>query len=160
MKILVIGGGAREHALVWKLSHDDPTAEILAAPGNAGISKIARCVDVTPTDVNRLAALAAGENVELTVVGPEVALAAGVVDAFRARSLPIFGPTADAARLESSKSFAKELMRGAGVPTARASAFTDAAAAKRALRDFGAPVVIKACGLAAGKGVTFATSVA
>ncbi len=149
----MVGGGGREHALAWKLRRDDPSLEIVAAPGNPGLAELGRCIAVGATDVAALADIARGERPDLTIVGPEAPLAAGIVDAFRAERLPIFGPTAAAARIESSKSFAKELMLGAGVPTARAERHTSAVAAKRAARELGAPVVIKASGLAAGKGV-------
>ncbi|HEY9479051.1 MAG TPA: phosphoribosylamine--glycine ligase, partial [Gemmatimonadaceae bacterium] len=153
MKVLLVGGGGREHALAWKLRHDDPSIELISAPGNPGLAEIGRCVAVAATDIAGLTALARAERPELTLVGPEAPLAAGIVDAFRAEGLPIFGPTAAAARIESSKSFAKELMTAAGVPTARAERHTSADAAKRSARQLGAPLVIKASGLAAGKGV-------
>lgn len=160
MKVLMVGGGGREHALAWKFHRDNPSLELVAAPGNPGLAEIGRCVAVAATDIPALIALARAERPELTLVGPEAPLAAGIVDAFRAESLPIFGPTAAAARIESSKSFAKELMAAAGVPTARAERHTDAAAAKRAARSFGVPVVVKASGLAAGKGVMICQTVA
>ena len=153
MKVLVVGGGGREHALVWKLQRDDPALELLAAPGNPGIAAIARCVPVAATDIQALVDLVAIEHVDLTIVGPEAPLASGLVDRLTAAGYPAFGPTAAAARIETSKAFAKELMLRAGIPTARASRHTDPASAKRAAREFGAPVVIKASGLAAGKGV-------
>jgi phosphoribosylamine--glycine ligase len=153
MKVLMVGGGGREHALAWKFHRDNPSIELIAAPGNPGLAELGRCVAIAATDISALTALARAERPDLTLVGPEAPLAAGIVDAFRAESLPIFGPTAAAARIESSKSFAKELMAAAGVPTARAERHTHAATAKRAVRSFGAPVVIKASGLAAGKGV-------
>jgi len=153
VKVLIIGGGGREHALAWKLKQESPDAEIVAAPGNPGIAELGRCVPVLATDVERLSALAEHERPDFTLVGPEAPLALGVVDRFRARGLPIFGPTQAAARIETSKAFAKQLMLDAGVPTAMAYRHTDAAAAKRAARELGAPVVVKASGLAAGKGV-------
>ena len=149
----MVGGGGREHALAWKLHRDHPSIVLVAAPGNPGLAEIGRCVPVAAADVAALTALARTEHPDLTIVGPEAPLAAGIVDAFRAEAMPIFGPTAAAARIESSKGFAKELMAAAGVPTARAERHTDAAAARRAVRSFGLPVVIKASGLAAGKGV-------
>jgi phosphoribosylamine---glycine ligase len=152
MKVLLVGGGGREHALAWKLLRDDPSAELLAAPGNPGIAEIAQCVPL-PADHRELVALARREGVTFTVVGPEAPLAEGIVDRFRAAGQAIFGPTAAAARVESSKSFAKSLMEEAGVPTARAERHTMLDEARRALGRFGAPVVIKASGLAAGKGV-------
>lgn len=153
MKVLIVGGGAREHALAWKMVRDLPSLELLAAPGNPGIAELGRCVPVSASGIDALRELARAERPDLTVVGPEGPLAAGIVDAFRADGLAIFGPTAAAARIESSKSFAKALMQEAGVPTARAERHTDPARAKEAARRFGAPVVIKASGLAAGKGV-------
>ncbi|MEY3701639.1 MAG: hypothetical protein RI891_931 [Gemmatimonadota bacterium] len=158
MKILLVGSGGREHALAWKLTRDDPTVEIIAAPGNAGIAAIARCVPTTVTDLDGLIALAKVEGVAFTVVGPEAPLEAGIVDRFRAEGLPIFGPTAAAARIETSKHFAKSLMLRAGIPTARAETFTEVAAAKAAVRAHSLPVVIKASGIAAGKGVVIAQS--
>lgn len=153
MKVLMVGGGGREHALAWKFHRDNPSIELVSAPGNPGLAEIGRCVAIAATDIPALTALARVERPDLTLVGPEAPLAAGIVEAFRAESLPIFGPTSAAARIESSKSFAKELMLAAGVPTARAERHTNAAAAKRAVRSFGVPVVVKASGLAAGKGV-------
>ena len=158
MKVLIVGSGAREHALAWKLTRDDPTITLLAAPGNPGISAHGRCVPVKATDTERLAALAEEERVDVTVVGPEAPLAAGLVDHFQKRRLPVFGPTQGAARIESSKRFAKELMRKANVPTASASWHQDVTSAKRAAHALGAPVVIKASGLAAGKGVVVCSS--
>ena len=159
MKILLVGSGGREHALAWKLSRDDESLELIAAPGNPGIAALGRCVKADPADAAALLQLALAEKPDLTVVGPEAALAAGIVDRFRQASLPIFGPTRAAAEIETSKAFAKALMTSAGVPTARAVRHTDAMAAKRSVRDFGAPVVIKASGLAAGKGVVVCGSV-
>lgn len=160
MKLLLIGGGGREHALAWKLRRDDPSLEIIAAPGNPGIAALARCVPVAVTDIVALVDLAHAESVDLVVVGPEAPLAAGIVDIFRAVGVPVFGPTRRAAEIETSKRFSKDLMLRAGVPTARAEHFTDVAAAKAAVRRFGTPVVIKASGLAAGKGVIVAGSIA
>jgi len=153
VKVLIIGGGGREHALAWKLKQEAPDTEIVAAPGNPGIAALGRCVPVAATDVDRLVALAEHERPDFTLVGPEAPLALGVVDRFRVRGLPIFGPTQAAARIETSKAFAKQLMLDAGVPTATAYRHTNADAAKRAARALGPPVVIKASGLAAGKGV-------
>jgi len=158
MKVLIVGGGGREHALAWKLRRDDPGGELIVAPGNPGVAAIARCVPIAVGKLEELATLAETERVDLTVVGPEGPLEGGIVDLFRSRGLPIFGPTRDAARIETSKRFAKELMSRAGVSTARATSHKDAIKAKRALSDFGTPVVIKASGLAAGKGVVVAQS--
>ena len=158
MKVLIVGGGGREHALAWKLRRDDPNAELIAAPGNPGIGLVARCVPIAADKLEPLAELAEAQRVDFTVVGPEVPLEAGIVNLFQSRGLPIFGPTREAARIETSKRFAKDLMMRAGVPTARATHHTDARAAKLALAEFTAPVVIKASGLAAGKGVVIAQS--
>jgi phosphoribosylamine--glycine ligase len=156
MKVLIVGGGGREHALAWKLRREEPALEIVAAPGNPGIAQLGRCVNVAAADVDGLLALAEAERPDWTLVGPEAPLAAGIVDRFRERGLPIFGPTAAAAEIETSKAFAKQLMVDAGVPTARAERHADPAGAKDAARQFGAPVVVKASGLAAGKGVVVA----
>ena len=158
MKVLIVGGGGREHAIAWKLKQDSPSIDLLAAPGNPGIAEHARCVPVAISDVNALASLAEDERADLTVVGPEAPLEAGITDVFARRGLNVFGPTAAAARIETSKTFAKELMVRAGVPTARAEAHTDPVEAKRAVAGMGAPVVVKASGLAAGKGVIVAQS--
>lgn len=158
MKVLIVGGGGREHALAWKLRRDDPACEIIAAPGNPGIATIGRCVDISVTNIPALITLARSVGVDFTIVGPEGPLEAGIVDRFREQGLAIFGPTKSAARIETSKRFAKELMQAAGVPTASARTFTDAAAAKAEARHLGAPVVIKASGIAAGKGVIVAMS--
>jgi phosphoribosylamine--glycine ligase len=158
VKVLIVGGGGREHAIAWKLKQDASSLEIFAAPGNPGIAELARCVPIAASDIEKLVSLAASERIDLTVVGPEVPLEAGIVDRFTERGLPIFGPTAAAARIETSKRFAKELMIRAGVPTARAEIHTDPRKAKRAAAEMGAPVVIKASGLAAGKGVIVAQS--
>ena len=153
MKVLIVGGGGREHALAWKLKQDDPSIQLYAAPGNPGIAEIAQCVPISGTDIDGLLGLAAQKSVDLTVVGPEAPLSIGIVDRFRAAQLPVFGPTRAAAEIETSKAFSKSLMRRAGVPTARAETCTGLAEAREALRRFGAPVVVKASGLAAGKGV-------
>jgi phosphoribosylamine--glycine ligase len=160
MKVLIVGGGGREHALAWKLCRDDSSLSLIAAPGNPGISQLARCVPIAVDRLKELANLAEEEQVDLTVVGPEAPLEAGIVNLFQSRGLPVFGPTREAARIETSKRFAKDLMVRAGIPTARASQHSDAKEAKAALADFGTPVVIKASGLAAGKGVIVAQSTA
>ena len=159
MKILLLGSGGREHAIAWKLKQDDPSVALVAAPGNPGITTLGRCVPVNPTDSAAVVALARNEEPDLVVIGPEAPLAAGVSDALRAAGFRVFGPSKAAAQLESSKRFAKELMLAAGVPTAGASWHTDSPSAKRAVRMGGAPVVIKASGLAAGKGVVVAQTV-
>jgi phosphoribosylamine--glycine ligase len=159
VKILIVGSGGREHALAWKLHHDDPDSELFVAPGNPGIAGIARCVPIGVSKLEELANFAENERIDLTVVGPEGPLEGGIVNLFQSRGLPIFGPTREAARIETSKRFAKELMARAGVPTARATYHTDLREAKASLAEFGAPVVIKASGLAAGKGVVVAQSI-
>ena len=160
MKILVIGAGGREHALAWKLAQSARVAEVIVAPGNAGTAREAKCrnVAVKVTDIDGLLALAQGEAVALTVVGPEVPLVAGVVDRFRAASLRIFGPTAAAAQLEGSKAFAKDFLARHGIPTAFYEVHSDVDAALAYVHRKGAPIVVKADGLAAGKGVIVAMS--
>jgi phosphoribosylamine---glycine ligase len=160
MKALIVGGGGREHALAWKLRKDQPSLEILAAPGNPGIAALGRCVPVRVDDAAGIVQLATNEKPDLVVIGPEAPLAAGLADALRSAGIPVFGPSRAAARIESSKAFAKALMREAGVPTARATRCIDAAAAKLSARELGAPVVIKASGLAAGKGVIVCETIA
>lgn len=156
MKILVIGGGGREHALVWKLAQSKSRPELFCAPGNAGTAAAARNIPIRADDVAGLLEWAKKERPELTVIGPEAPLCLGLADAFRAEGLRVFGPCRAAARIEGSKSFAKEIMAAAGVPTAESEVFTDAGAAVAALGRFGLPVVVKADGLAAGKGVVIA----
>ena len=156
MKILVIGGGGREHALAWKLAQGERVQAVYVAPGNGGTAVDARLKNVPLTDPGQLADFCQAEKIALTVVGPEVPLAAGVVDTFRARGLRIFGPTQAAAQLESSKAFAKSFMQRHGIPTALYVTFTEAAAAHAHVAKHGAPIVIKADGLAAGKGVVVA----
>ena len=158
MKILVIGSGAREHAMVWKLSRERDVTEILCAPGNPGIAALARCVAADLTKPAELLAIASREAVDLTVVGPEVPLSHGVVDLFAARGGAIVGPTRAAAQLESSKSFAKDFMARHGVPTARFRVCGSAEGARAAVAsgEYGYPLVLKADGLAAGKGVVIA----
>jgi phosphoribosylamine--glycine ligase len=160
MRVLIVGGGGREHALAWKLTQDQPSIEIIAAPGNPGLATLGRCVAMSADDILGIVALAMQEKPNLVVIGPEAPLAAGLADALRTVGIPVFGPSRGAARIESSKAFAKSLMREAGVPTARAIRCIDTPAAKRAARDFGAPVVIKASGLAAGKGVIVCSTIA
>ena len=152
MRLLVVGGGGREHALADKLRRDAPGAEIFCAPGNPGIAELAEPVAIPADDIRGLASFAADRLIDLTVVGPEVPVAEGFSVLFEAGGLALFGPSAAAARLESSKAFAKALMRDCGGPTAELRTFTDADAAKRHLAETGAPIVVKASGLAAGKG--------
>ncbi len=156
MKILVVGSGGREHALAWKLAQSKRIQVVLVAPGNGGTALDVRMKNVAITDPVALADFAQQEQVTLTVVGPEAPLAAGIVDIFRERGMHIFGPTRKAAQLESSKDFAKSFMERHGIPTARYQTFSDAAAAHRYIDEQGAPIVVKADGLAAGKGVVVA----
>ena len=156
MKVLVIGGGGREHALAWKLAQAERVQTVYVAPGNGGTAADPALKNVPLTDPAALADFAAAEKVALTVVGPEGPLAAGVVDLFRARGLRIFGPTQAAAQLESSKSYAKAFMQRHGIPTALYATYTEADAAHAHVDKHGAPIVVKADGLAAGKGVVVA----
>ena len=156
MKILVIGGGGREHALVWKLNQSAHVEKIFCAPGNPGISEMAECVPIAVNQVDQLAEYAESQKIDLTVVGPEEPLVLGVVDEFKKRGLKIYGPDRQSAKLEGSKAYAKSVMKRFGIPTARYEEFTDFEDALGYLRDQGAPIVIKADGLAAGKGVTVA----
>jgi phosphoribosylamine--glycine ligase len=153
MKILVIGSGGREHALVWKISQSPKTKKIFCAPGSAAIGELAEIVAIAPEQIEPLADFAAREKIDLTVVGPELPLTLGIVDLFQQRGLRIFGPNRLAAQLEGSKAFAKEILRDTGIPTAAFGAFADAAAAKDFIATQKMPVVVKADGLAAGKGV-------
>jgi phosphoribosylamine--glycine ligase len=160
MKVLVLGGGGREHALAWKLQQEPGVSEVMCAPGNPGTAQCARNVALDILDPAAVSAFVLAEAVDLTVVGPEQPLAAGVSDALRAAGAAVFGPSQAAARLETSKAFAKAFMARHGVPTARAAICTTAEQAEVAVAAFGAPVVVKADGLAAGKGVTVATTTA
>jgi phosphoribosylamine--glycine ligase len=160
MKLLVIGSGGREHALAWKLAQGARVQKVYVAPGNGGTANENGVQNVALAGNDELVAFARKESIHLTVVGPEAPLAAGVVDAFRAAGLRIFGPTRDAAQLEASKDFAKRFMVRHGIPTARHATFEDAAQAKAYVAKQGAPIVVKADGLAAGKGVVVAQSVA
>ena len=159
MKVLVIGSGGREHALVWKLAQSPKVEKIYGAPGNPGIAQIGECVNISPTDIKGLADFAEKEGVDLTVVGPEAPLVAGIVDEFENRGLKIFGPSKEAAKLEGSKAFSKEMMKKYGVPTADFEVFDDPEKAKKYIKEKGAPIVVKADGLAAGKGVVVARNV-
>ncbi|MEP7180992.1 MAG: phosphoribosylamine--glycine ligase [Betaproteobacteria bacterium] len=159
MNVLVIGSGGREHALAWKLAQSPRAAKVYVAPGNAGTAREPDLNNVDVTAIPELVAFARERQVALTVVGPEAPLAAGVVDAFRAAGLPIFGPTQAAAQLESSKDYAKAFMARYGIPTAASRTFTDAGEARAYVSERGAPIVVKADGLAAGKGVVVAATV-
>jgi phosphoribosylamine--glycine ligase len=158
MKILVIGGGGREHALCWKLGQSARVTGLFCAPGNAGTESLGQNVPISVTDLDALANFAADTGIGLTVVGPDDALAAGIVDCFRSRGLRIFGPTREEARFESSKAFAKGFMQRHGIPTARFGEFTGSAEAHRFCQGMSYPVVIKADGLALGKGVIIAAN--
>ncbi|MFM8866015.1 MAG: phosphoribosylamine--glycine ligase [Limnohabitans sp.] len=160
MKVLVIGGGGREHALAWKLAQSPKVQQVYVAPGNGGTARDRNLVNVPVTDVMQLREWAQANQIALTVVGPEAPLAAGVVDAFRAHGLRIFGPTRAAAQLESSKAFSKAFMARHAIPTAEFETFTDPVAAHAYVERKGAPIVVKADGLAAGKGVVVAMTLA
>jgi phosphoribosylamine--glycine ligase len=160
MNILVIGSGGREHALAWKLAHSERSSKVFVAPGNAGTALEKNLTNVPISDIPALIEFAKAENIQLTVVGPEAPLSQGIVDAFRLAGLKIFGPTQAGAQLESSKDFAKAFMQRHGIPTADYQTFSDAAAAHAYIDAKGAPIVIKADGLAAGKGVVVAMDLA
>ncbi|NPA25805.1 MAG: phosphoribosylamine--glycine ligase [Deltaproteobacteria bacterium] len=159
MKILVVGGGGREHALVWKLSQSNKINQIFCAPGNAGIASLATCVPIDADDIYRLLEFARNEGIDLTIVGPEDPLVAGIVDAFQAADLKIFGPNQAAAQIEGSKTFCKNLLKKHGIPTGDYASFDNLDDAIEYVYKKGAPIVIKADGLAAGKGVVVAQSV-
>ncbi|MEX2123798.1 MAG: phosphoribosylamine--glycine ligase [Woeseia sp.] len=158
MKVLIVGGGGREHALAWKCAQSPNVTEVLVAPGNAGtaLEPNLRNIAVASDDIDELLAVAESEAVGLTIIGPELPLVAGIVDRFRARGLACFGPTAEAAQLEGSKSFSKSFLERHNIPTAAYRSFTDLDAALRYIRSEGVPIVVKADGLAAGKGVVVA----
>jgi phosphoribosylamine--glycine ligase len=158
MKVLVIGSGGREHALVWKISQSANKPKIYCAPGSAAIGKLAALVAIQPEQVEKLADFATNEKIDLTVVGPELPLTVGIADLFESRGLRIFGPNKTAAQLEGSKAFAKEMLKQNNIPTAAFGTFTDALSAKQYLSERGPPYVVKADGLAAGKGVLICSS--
>jgi phosphoribosylamine--glycine ligase len=160
MKVLVIGSGGREHALAWKLVQSAGVTEVLVAPGNAGtgLERGVRNVDIVATDIESVLELAQSEHIDFTIVGPEAPLVMGAVDQFIAAGLPCFGPSQAAAQLEGSKAFSKDFMRRHNIPTAAYASFTDVSEATQYIRDNGAPIVVKADGLAAGKGVVVAQS--
>ncbi|MEQ8440578.1 MAG: phosphoribosylamine--glycine ligase [Alphaproteobacteria bacterium] len=159
MRILVVGSGGREHALCWSIAASPLTGKLFCAPGNAGIAQEAECVPIKAEDVDGIVAFAAAEKIDLVVVGPEAPLVAGLADRLREMDIPVFGPGAAAAALEGSKGFSKDICRKYAIPTADYGRFTDADAAKAYIREKGAPIVVKADGLAAGKGVTVAMTV-
>lgn len=158
MRILLIGGGGREHALAWKLAQSDKVEKIFAAPGNPGIAMLKKCscIDLKMDDLEKVADYAEEESIDLTVVGPEATLVAGIADVFKRRGLPVFGPSKAAAQLEGSKAFSKELMAKYNIPTAFFKICEDMETAKAYVKEKGAPIVVKADGLAAGKGVVVA----
>src|SRR2546426_10901589 len=158
MKLLVIGSGGREHAIAWRLAQSPRVQKVFVAPGNGGTAREARLENVAISAIDKLAEFALAENIYLTVVGPEAPLAEGIVDLFRSKGLRIFGPTRACARLESSKEFAKEFMTRHRIPTAKFSSFDSAAAAHAYVEANRAPIVVKADGLAAGKGGAGATA--
>lgn len=153
MKVLVIGGGGREHALCWKISQSPLVDRIYCAPGNAGISKIAECIDIKPVDIESLIRFSKAEEIDITVIGPEQPLAQGIVDKFEAEKLRVFGPSKEAALIESSKVFSKHLMRKYNIPTPFFSTFNNFSDAVKWVREVKPPLVVKADGLAGGKGV-------
>jgi phosphoribosylamine--glycine ligase len=158
MKLLVIGGGGREHALAWKIAQSQRVSQVFVAPGNAGTSREPGVINIAQQEIPALVEFARRESIALSVVGPEAPLAAGLVDAFRAAGLRIFGPTQAAAQLESSKDFAKDFMVRHRIPTARHRTFDDPSEAHAYIDARGAPIVVKADGLAAGKGVVVAAT--
>ena len=159
MKILVIGSGGREHALVWKISQSPKVTKLFCAPGSAAIGELAQCVTINPEQIETLASFAEEEKIDLTVVGPELPLTLGISDIFESRDLKIFGPNKAAAQLEGSKTFAKEILQQNNIPTAIFGSFTDQAAARQHIERHPAPYVIKADGLAAGKGVVISPTI-
>ena len=160
MKVLVVGSGGREHTLTWKLAQSQTVDQIYCAPGNGGIAQVATCVDLSVDDLAGLADFAEQESIDLTLVGPEASLVAGIADVFAQRGLTIYGPTQAAARLEGSKSFTRQLLRKHDIDHIQFGVFTDSSAAKAYARQQGAPIVVKADGLASGKGVEVAQTVA
>ncbi|MEO2083708.1 MAG: phosphoribosylamine--glycine ligase, partial [Desulfurobacteriaceae bacterium] len=159
MKVLIVGSGGREHAIAWKVAQSPKVKKVYAAPGNPGVARIGECVDIKPEEIEKLANFAEREGIDLTIVGPEAPLVAGIVNEFEKRGLRIFGPSKEAARLEGSKAFSKEMMKKFNVPTAEFEVFEDPEKAKEYVRKKGTPIVVKADGLAAGKGVVVAKTV-
>ncbi len=159
MKILIVGGGGREHALTWKLAREKGVT-VYCAPGNGGTADVATNVPISAEDIGALRDLAVKEKIDLTVVGPEAALVSGITDLFKKEGLTVFGPSKAAARIEGSKSFSKNLMKKYDIPTGEFAEFTDPEAARKYIEHSGAPIVVKADGLAAGKGVILCSTVA
>jgi phosphoribosylamine--glycine ligase len=159
MKVLVVGGGGREHALVWKIAQSPRVTKIYAAPGNAGMAQLAECIALKADDIAGLVTFGKANGIDLTIVGPEGPLSMGIVDSFGKAGLRAFGPARSAAEIESNKAFTKDLMRNYHIPTASYGTFTDPKAAEEYIRRHGAPIVVKAAGLAAGKGVAVAETV-
>lgn len=157
MKILVVGGGGREHAICWKLSREKNVEKIYCAPGNAGIASVAECVDIKDNEIDKLCDFAKNNGIDLTIIGPEVPLVLGISDVFKENGLRVFGPDGKCSMLEGSKAFSKEFMIRHNIPTAKYKKYTDVSQAISEIDDFGYPVVIKADGLAAGKGVVIPT---
>lgn len=153
MRVLVVGGGGREHALIWKIRQSPRVKELYCAPGNAGIAQVAKCINIAAEDLDGLLEFALEKKIDLTVVGPEIPLTLGIVDRFQREGLRIFGPSQKAAEIEGSKAFSKELMAKYNIPTARYDVFTDSQKAKQYIEEIAMPCVVKADGLAAGKGV-------
>ncbi|MCS7186841.1 MAG: phosphoribosylamine--glycine ligase, partial [Armatimonadota bacterium] len=158
MKVLIVGGGGREHALAWKIAQSPKVSEIYCAPGNAGISKLAKCVNISAEDITSIADFAVRERIDLTVVGPEAPLCAGIVDEFQKRGLKIFGPTKAAAEIEGSKVFCRQILAKWNIPSPKFAVFDNPNEAKTYIRQQGAPIVVKAEGLAAGKGSIVCTT--
>lgn len=158
MKVLVVGGGGREHAICWKLSNEENVEAIFCAPGNAGIESVAKCISIGDSDIDELVSFAKENKIDLTIVGPEVPLVKGIVDKFEKENLRIFGPNKNCAQLEGSKAFSKDFMIRHNIPTAKYKEYTDLDEAISEVDSFGYPVVIKADGLAAGKGVVIPTN--
>ena len=159
MKVLVVGSGGREHAICWKLAQSPKVTELYCAPGNAGIAQLAKCVDIKATDVPAMVAWAKDNTMDFVVVAPDDPLALGMVDALEAAGIPAFGPTKDAAIIEASKAYSKELMKKYRIPTAKYETFTELDKALAYIEEQGAPIVVKADGLALGKGVVVAATV-
>ncbi|MBR6444445.1 MAG: phosphoribosylamine--glycine ligase, partial [Firmicutes bacterium] len=160
MKVLVVGGGGREHAIAWKLAQSPKIDKLYCAPGNAGIAQVAECVDIGAEDIDEICAFAAENAIDLAVIGPEVPLAMGITDKLEAAGIKTFGPNAKCSQLEASKSFTKAFLARHDIPTAKYTEYTDIDELKKAIGIYGYPMVLKADGLAAGKGVVLAEDAA